>query len=55
MFGAKTMFRLSIWAGVAVTFAQQEFFEGQLIYRVQLNDVQFNSALTDADFDNSKL
>jgi hypothetical protein len=41
--------------GVAIAFTQQEFFEGQLIYRVQFSDVQFNSALTDADFDNSKL
>jgi hypothetical protein len=41
--------------GVAVAFTQEERFEGQLMYRLQFTDIQFNSALSDADFDASKL
>lgn len=41
--------------GVAIAFTQEERFEGQLMYRFQFTDVQFNPALTDADFDASKL
>jgi hypothetical protein len=41
--------------GVAIAFTQEERFEGQFMYRFQFNDVQFNSALTDAEFDTSKL
>jgi hypothetical protein len=41
--------------GVAVAFTQEERFEGQLMYRLQFTDVQFNSSLSDADFDASKL
>jgi hypothetical protein len=41
--------------GVAIAFTQEERFEGQLFTRYQFTDVQFTSALTDADFDTSKL
>jgi hypothetical protein len=40
---------------VAVAFHQEERFEGQLMYSVQFTDVQFNVAVTDADFAVSSL
>jgi len=41
--------------GLAIAFQQNESFEGQLMYRFQFTNVQFNAAVLDADFDSSKL
>jgi hypothetical protein len=41
--------------GIAVAFQQVERFEGQLMYRFQLTNVQLNAGLTDVDFDTDKL
>ncbi len=41
--------------GIAIAFQQDESFEGQLMYRFQFANVQFNAAVVDADFDSSKL
>jgi hypothetical protein len=41
--------------GIAVAFQQEERFGNQLMYRFTLTDVQFGVALSDADFDSSRL
>jgi outer membrane lipoprotein-sorting protein len=41
--------------GIAFPFKQEERFEGQLMYQFQFANVQFNAAVTDADFDLPKL